>query len=137
MSVAFAPTPKDRRHLSTDRECISAEDSFKRYQEREGVSPAATWPIKVGTALDAHKCLPQPPSSSAELHVLDDGGTENLPDGHASVVYAEAYEGVTSKNGSRKIDERLATEIKKAAIATGPLYSAPPLDDLDAPDDAS
>ena len=124
MSVAFHPTPKDELHLSTDRERIEAEESFRRYESREGVAPAATWPVPVGTVLDAHLCLAEPPRSSAELHILDDGGTGSRPDGHASIVFAGEYEGVHSTSQLRKVNERLATEIKKEAVRLGPLFTA-------------
>lgn len=124
MSVAFHPTPKDLQHLSTDRERITVQESFSRYVAREGVTPAATWPVPVGVVLDANQCLDEPPRSSAALHILDDGNTGALPDGHASVVFAESYPGVESKSGFRKVNERLAAEIKKEAIRRGPLYSA-------------
>ncbi|GAA3211211.1 hypothetical protein [Microbacterium terregens] len=101
-SVAFRPTPKDEDHLSTDYG-ISAADAFASYKKRVGHAPEGTWGLGVGAILECHE----------EIEVLKDGGTGDLPDSHASIVFPAAGD---SKTASRKVHERIARDLKAEAI---------------------
>lgn len=120
MSVAFRPTPKDERHLSTDQGRISPEESFRGYESRTNVRPDSTWGVAVGCILDAHACLPDAITDTVQLEVIDDGGSGDLHDGHASVIFPD-YDGATA-SAVRKHDERIARELKKDALSRGRLH---------------
>lgn len=120
MSVAFRPTPKDERLLSTDQERISLADSYQGYETRTKVRPHSTWGISVGCVLDANDCLPEPVRDAGKLEIIDDGGTDGLHEGHASIAFSD-YDGASS-TATRKHDERIARELKKEALSRGRLY---------------
>lgn len=122
MSVAFRPTPKDKRNLSTDRGRISPENSFDGYHKRTGTKPHSTWPVPVEDVLKSSSCLEEKVQITGALEVVDDGGTDELHDGHASVRFSKDYGG-ESNSQIRKNDERLAKELKKAATRVGCLFS--------------
>lgn len=121
LSVAFRPTPKDRRRLSTDQETVTPEESFHDYENRTGTRPHSTWGISVGVVLDAHECLPDEVKEVGRLEAIDDGGTGGLHDSHASVVFSKDYDG-SSSNRTQKYDERIARELKKEALNRGRLH---------------
>lgn len=121
LSVAFRPTPKDKRNLSTDRQKISPKESFQEYETRTETRPHSTWGISVGGILIAHECLPEDVREAGRLAVIADGGTEGLHDTHASVRFSKNYDG-KSANKTKKYDERLARKLKQEAINRGQLY---------------
>lgn len=121
LSVAFRPTPKDKRRLSTDQESVTPKESFDGYESRTGTRPHSTWGISVGVILGAHECLSDEVKEVGRLDVIDDGGTEGLHDTHASVVYSKDYDGASSSR-TQKYDERIARELKKEAINRGRLH---------------
>jgi hypothetical protein len=121
LSVAFRPTPKDERRLSTDKSTVSPAESFGNYDRRTGVRPGGTWGVSVGCILTANNSLSAQDQTVGQLRVLDDGGFDDLHQEHASIVFSDDYAGA-SVNRCRKLDERLARELKNDAIARGRMY---------------
>lgn len=117
-SVAFRPTPKDERKLSTDRQRAGAEGSYKRYETNCGHPPAGTWAIGVGAVLDAHSGLDEALQETHALTIIDDAGTEGNHADHASIAFGPAE----SKNQERKVHERLAKTLQNDAIERGMQY---------------
>jgi hypothetical protein len=101
-SVAFKPTPKDELHLSTDHG-IGAAEAFSSYKKRVGHAPAGTWGLSVGAVLDCHD----------DMVVLKDGGTGDLHDSHASIVFPGA---AASPSALRRVHERIAKNLKAEAL---------------------
>jgi hypothetical protein len=101
-SVAFRPTPKDEQQLSTDHDVQPAE-AFAGYKKRTGNAPAGTWGLGVGAILDCHD----------DLFILKDGGTSDLHDSHASIVFPAP---AVSNNALRRVHERIAKELKAEAL---------------------
>lgn len=120
MSVAFVPTPKDERKLSTDRQRASAQKSFERYEEAMGTAPNATWGISIGEVLDANQALAQDLREAGQLIVVDDAGVDDNHEDHASVCFPAIP---LSKNQERKSYERLGKDLKRVAIERGKLFS--------------
>lgn len=120
MSVAFRPTPKDERLLSTDQPDVTPREAFEGYEKRTGIRPSSTWGFSVGSALSAHECLPDEVKATGRLEVIADGGTAGLHAGHASVAFP-MYEGA-SNTATRKHDERIARVLKEEALKHGRLH---------------
>lgn len=118
LSVAFAPTQKDKRRLSTDRERIEVAASFKGYADRTGNEPHSTWPMCVGVVRSLHTVVSG--KSFDPLYVEDDGGEDGLHDGHASVVFPEQ----PSPSAERRVYERIRKTLRDDALARGRLYPA-------------
>lgn len=119
MSVAFRPTPKDERKLSTDRERATAPGSYQRYVENCGVEPKATWGVSVGAVLDAHLALAAEKQSGNNLAVEDDAGRGGNHEDHASIVFSEIKDSV---NQERKVHERLSKSLVTDAVTRGVQY---------------
>ncbi|MCP2048183.1 UNVERIFIED_ORG: hypothetical protein J3D58_002255 [Paenarthrobacter nicotinovorans] len=120
MSVAFIPTPKDARKLSTDRERASAQDSFERYERTTGTAPNATWGISVGEILDANQVLDEERREAGKLCVIDDANKDGNHEDHASVCFPDMP---ISKNQERKSYERMGKDLKRVAIERGKLHT--------------
>jgi hypothetical protein len=123
MSVAFRPSPKDHRKLSTDCVLVTAKESFDGYAARVGHPPNSTWPIEIGTALDAHLALDSDKRDSSKLVVIHDGGTDGLHASHVSIAFS--YDG-SGKSAIRTADERIAKRLRDEAVAAGCLYRPDP-----------
>jgi hypothetical protein len=119
MSVAFSPTPKDQRKLSTDRQRATPEQSFKRYASSCGDEPSGTWGVSIRAVSEAHAAVAPAHRDSSKLFVLDDAAHDGNHEDHASILFPEID---VSKNQLKKVHERLATELKKFAIEHGKLY---------------
>lgn len=119
MSLAFRPTPKDERKLSTDRERATAHGSYRRYAETCGVEPNATWGVSVGAVLDAHLSLAADKQLGNNLAVEDDAGRDGNHEDHASIVFCDGHE---SSNQERKVYERLSKSLLSDAVARGQQY---------------
>ncbi|MEF3119743.1 hypothetical protein [Kocuria flava] len=106
MSIAFCPTPKDDRKLSTMRDKLSsAEESYRRHTgDGSGLQSAGTWSVSHGEV------------EQAELDCDDDGGCSDLPWAHASIVFSEDF--------SRKQMERKAAQLRNRAEERGKQYPA-------------
>lgn len=119
MSVAFRPSPKDDRKLSTDCDLVTAKESFDGYKARVGHQPNSTWPIATGTILAAHLSLDPPKQDSNKLTVIHDGGTDGLHPSHVSIEFSSDG---SSTSSIRKADERIAKRLRDEAVAAGHLY---------------
>lgn len=75
MWVAFGPQSSDKGLMSTLRGRVSAIEAYRRHTEDHGLKSCGTWGIRVGDATENG------------LACIDDGGTENVPDDHASVDF--------------------------------------------------
>lgn len=121
MRVAFRPTVKDERKLSTDCDVVTPRDSFDGYATRAGHPPDSTWPIVVETALNAHMALDTSKQESGKLAVIHDGGVDGLHTSHVSIAFSDSYDG-SSNSATKKADERIAKRLRDEAVAAGCLY---------------